>query len=254
MSVPDSPAERAAGRLDGWAARIRSNPAQVAVSVLVAALLAGGTWLAAQAGGDWLQSTRLETRSMALTVEEVRHLYQDQAPVALDLALLEVRADALQDASDAVTSRGLATPGSRLAAAEAATLRKTAGELRVGLQQAGSSLLSADYERSDHGYAVSSRLADALTLTGADPQGVEDAVADGDARAAWALRLAALSVFAAAAFVVVRTAGHRHRTQAATGPSAAGQSDGDDDVGLVPQPWQERTRAQRLAAAVALVA
>ncbi|MGO4359340.1 hypothetical protein [Terrabacter sp. RAF57] len=254
MNVPDSPAERAVGRLDGWAARIRSNPAQVAVSVLVAALLAGGTWLAAQAGGDWLQSTRLETRSMALTVEEVRHLYQDQAPVALDLALLEVRADAFQDASDAVTSRGLATPGSRLAAAEAATLRKTAGELRAGLQQAGSSLLSADYERGDHGYAVSSRLADALTLTGADPQGVKDAVADGDAQAAWALRLAAMSVVAAAAFVVVRTAGHRHRAQAATGPHAQGTPEGDDDVGLVPQPWQERTRAQRLAAAVALVA
>ena len=72
---------------------------------------------------------------MALTVEEVRHLYQDQAPVALDLALLEVRADAFQDASDAVTSRGLATPGSRLAAAEAATLRKTAGELRAGFSR-----------------------------------------------------------------------------------------------------------------------
>ena len=50
MSVPDSPAERAAGRLDGWAARIRSNPAQVAVSVLVAALLAGGTWLGCPGG------------------------------------------------------------------------------------------------------------------------------------------------------------------------------------------------------------
>ena len=147
-------------------------------------------------------------------------------------------------------------PGSRLAAAEAATLRKTAGELRAGLQQAGSSLLSADYERGDHGYAVSSRLADALTLTGADPQGVEDAVADGDARAAWALRLAAMSVVAAAAFVVVRTAGNRHRAQAARrrGRTRRARPSGDDDVGLVPQPWQERTRAQRLAAGVALVA
>ena len=261
MNVDDSPTERAAGRLEDWAARVRSNPAQVVVSVLIAALLAAGTWLAAQASGDWLQSTRLETRSMALTVEELRHLYQDQAPVALDLALLEVRADAFQDASDTVTSQGLATPGSRLAAAEAATLRKAAGELRVGLQQAGSSLLSADYERADHGYAVSTRLADALTTAGADPQGVEDAVADGDERAAWALRLAALSVVAAAAFVVLRTAGNRHRPQAdpaagsTAGSASGGSSPGDgEDVGLVPQPWQERTRAQRVAAGVALVA
>ncbi|KRF38912.1 hypothetical protein [Terrabacter sp. Soil810] len=261
MSGDDALTERAAARLHDWAARVRSNPAQVVVSVLIAALLAAGTWLAAQASGDWLQSTRLETRSMALTVEELRHLYQDQAPVALDLALLEVRADAFQDASDTVTSQGLATPGSRLAAAEAATLRKAAGELRAGLQQAGSSLLSADYERADHGYAVSTRLADALTTAGADPQGVEDAVADGDERAAWALRLAALSVVAAAAFVVLRTAGNRHRPQAdpAAGSTArsasGGSSPGDgEDVGLVPQPWQERTRAQRVAAGVALVA
>ena len=261
MSGDDPPTERAAARLHDWAARVRSNPAQVVVSVLIAALLAAGTWLAAQASGDWLQSTRLETRSMALTVEELRHLYQDQAPVALDLALLEVRADDFQDASDTVTSQGLATPGSRLAAAEAATLRKAAGELRAGLQQAGSSLLSADYERADHGYAVSTRLADALTTAGADPQGVEDAVADGDERAAWALRLAALSVVAAAAFVVLRTAGNRHRPQAdpaagsTAGSASGGSSPGDgEDVGLVPQPWQERTRAQRVAAGVALVA
>ena len=261
MSGDDALTERAAARLHDWAARVRSNPAQVVVSVLIAALLAAGTWLAAQASGDWLQSTRLETRSMALTVEELRHLYQDQAPVALDLALLEVRADAFQDASDTVTSQGLATPGSRLAAAEAATLRKAAGELRAGLQQAGSSLLSADYERADHGYAVSTRLADALTTAGADPQGVEDAVADGDERAAWALRLAALSVVAAAAFVVVRTAGNRHRPRAdpAAGSAAGSTPDGSppgdgEDVGLVPQPWQERTRAQRVAAGVALVA
>ncbi len=255
MTPHGSPAERAAGHLHGWAARIRSNPAQVVVSVLVAALLAAGTWLAAQASGSWLQSTRLETRSMALTVEEMRHLYQDQAPVALDLALLEVRADALQDASDAVTSQGVATPGSRLAAAEAATLRKAAGELRAGLQQAGSSLLSPDYERADHGYAVSARLADALTTAGADPHGVEQAVADADERAEWALRLAALSVVAAVAFVVVRTAGNRHRQQPAPGPgSAVEHSSVGDDVGIVPQPWQERTRTQRVVAAVALVA
>ena len=52
-----------ARRVHRMAAQVRSNPAQVVVSVVVAALLAAATWLATQAGGAWLQSTRLETRT-----------------------------------------------------------------------------------------------------------------------------------------------------------------------------------------------
>ena len=225
------------------AARIRSNPAQIVVSVVVAALLAAATWLAAQAGSAWLQSTRLETRSTALATEELRHLYQDEAPLAFDLALMFVRADALESVADDAAADGV-TPASRSAAIEAATLRRAADELQSAVRAASPSLLWQDYERDDHGYAVSTRLADALTTAGVDPKGVTDAVAEGDRLAAWALRLASLSVIAAGAFVVVRMAGSRHRRTVA----------GSEDIGLVPQPWQEATRSQRTAAGVALTA
>ncbi|WP_076263811.1 hypothetical protein [Intrasporangium flavum] len=218
-----------------------TNAAQVVVSIVVAALLALATWLTSQASSAWTSSTRLETKAAALLGEDLRHVYQDEVPLALQVSLMQVRADAL-DAAGA---------GSPAAAVEARVLRKASGELRASLG-ASASLLADRYADVDHGYAVNRRLADVVGSSARVARAeVIDAVAEGDRFAAGAAWAAGAAVALALGYVVVRLVSTRRR-RGASGSGGAGA--GDPDIGVVPGPWQERTTVTRVAAGAALLA
>ncbi|WP_323095761.1 hypothetical protein [Intrasporangium sp. YIM S08009] len=226
-----------------------TNAAQVVVSVVVAGLLALATWLASQASGAWTSSTRLETKAAALLGEDLRHVYQDEVPLALEVSLMQVRADALDAA-------GVESPA---AAVEARVLRKASGELRAALGSSSSSLLAEKYAGADHGYAVNRRLADVVGSSALVARAdVLDAVAEGDRYAAGAAWAAGAAVALALGFVVVRVLTRRGRARGSAAATAAAAGSGagaaEPDIGVVPGPWQERTTLTRLAAGAALLA
>jgi len=221
-----------------------TNAAQVVVSVVVAALLALATWLASQASGAWTSSTRLETKAAALLGEDLRHVYQDEVPLALEVSLMQVRADALDAA-------GAESPA---AAVEAQVLRKASGELRAALGSS-SSLLADRYATAGHGYAVSRRLADVVGSSARTARAdVLDAVAEGDRYAAGARWAAGSAVALALGYVVVRVLTRRGRAGGTSGTAAESAAAAEPDIGLVPGPWQERTTLTRVAAGAALLA
>lgn len=212
--------------------RVKSNPAQFVVSVAVATLLATATWTSTLATGAWHDSTVDQIKSTAETLEVVRSVYHDDAPAAFGITQLLIRADALEEAGV-------------FAKVESASARRAAEELRMALRQT-KSLTAETYELDGHEYALNRRLGDLLSdERQTDSSVVSRDVADGDA---WAVRtglLAGAAVLAALTFVGLRSLGSwgARRARRPVGP----------DVGLVPQPWDERARARR-ASSVGLAA
>jgi hypothetical protein len=207
-----------------------SNLLQTAVTVLAAIAVTVATLVAGNAAGAWQQSVREEVKRSAAMVEDLRHVYGDEAPVALEIALAEARARAGNDA-------------------DALTERQAAFAMRLAQSGNGDSLAADRYLRPGGWYDVPRRLADVRSqwpaLVRLDP---DRSFAAGDRRRDRAALIVAATVPLVALYLlaelVVRVRPRRRRPDA---PAAVG------DVGLVPRPWSSPSR-RRFGAAVALVA
>ena len=170
----------------------------------------------------------------------MRYVYVDEAPIALDLTLALIRADELDRAAAAF-------PGGP-ATAEAATTRKTAAERMRTLAAATDPGLMADrYQLPDHAFDINRRLGDLL----ADSADLRDQpavdMADGDRLARLSRVPMVVPVLLVGIFIGVHALGHERQRRAASHHA------GEQDVGLIPQPWSEPARV-RLVSSTALVA
>jgi hypothetical protein len=205
-----------------------SNLLQTAVTILVAVVLAVAALISSGAADRWQSSVREDVKRSAGIVEDVREVYGDEAPLGLDVALADARAQ--QGADD-----------------DALTDRQVVFAIRRAYR--GKDHLIADdrYLRAGDGYDVPRRLADVRRenpgLMRLDP---EHAAREGDDKR----RLSSVIALATIPLVVlylltelVLRAWARRRSAAA----------GADEVGLVPRPWSS-PGASRLGVSVALAA
>jgi FlaG/FlaF family flagellin (archaellin) len=217
---------------------VTANRLQVAVTVILALLLAAATWSSAKATGKWQQATREEARSTTARVETVRFVYQSELPLAIGLAQARVRRDAV---------RSLHAEGEPEVAGEAATADRLVAQLQMNADQTGNGLAhSHDYATPGGWYDVPRRLGDVLhtdQVTALDSSAAT--MQAGDRWARWARGWALLALAVAAAYVVQSAVrGRRRRRRAHPSPP---------DVGLIPTPWDE-PRRRRLVAVMALAA
>lgn len=212
-----------------------ANLLEVAVTVMLALLLAAATWSGAQATGKWQQATREEARSATARVETVRFVYQSELPLAIGLAQARVRREAV---------RSLDAGGESAVAGEAATAERLVAQLQMNAEQSNNGLAHSDYMAPEGGYDVPRRLGDVLHTD--QVTALDTSVATMRAGDRWS-RMAQGWVFLALALAVgyvVQSAlrGRRRRRRAHPEPPA---------VGLIPAPWDE-PRQRRLVAAIAL--
>ncbi len=214
-----------------------TNRLQVAVTVLLALLLAAATWSSSQASGDWQRATREEARSTAARVEIVRFVYQSELPLAVGIAQARVRRDAI---------RSLGVEGDPVVAGEAATTDRLVAQLQMNADQSSNGLAhSDDYTTPDGGYDVPRRLGDLLLADQVTALDLSVAsMRAGDRWARWARGWALLALAVAAAHVVMTAAHSRRRRRAHASRR---------DVGLIPTPWAE-PRRRRLVTLLALTA
>jgi hypothetical protein len=203
-----------------------SNLVQGLVTILVALVVAAGAFLTGSAAGKWQDSVTAQTKRALATIEDVRFVYADEAPLALELALAEAR-EALSSGGDAETER------------EA---------LFAVRQQLSSNNLAAErYSQPGKGYDVPRRLADVRTenadLARIDP---ETAIEAGDRRNRLALILLAATLPLVLLYVVADIV---LRGRAARQPHAPRTR--ATDVGLVPRPWSS-TGTRRVWVSVGL--
>ena len=76
--------------------RRNANTGQVIVSIVVALLLGAATVIAGLAAGAWQSATREEIKWSASAIEDVRFVYQDEAPNAFAIAESRNRATELE--------------------------------------------------------------------------------------------------------------------------------------------------------------
>ncbi|MDQ0373824.1 hypothetical protein [Cellulomonas humilata] len=224
-----------------------ANVRQVVVILLVSLLVLASSRAAENAQDSWSQSVTAETRWSAGAREVLRYVYTDEAPFALEVALVEHRADAMTAAAEA------AGVDSARAAFEAEVATQWSWHLRNAHEKFGDSLISDEYAVPGAGFDVPARLA-AMEAAGSavlldDP---EDAARAGDrasATAQWiALAIIPLVVvYLVADLLLVR----RSRRLAASIPP--GSDPADDDIGQVPRPWASAPE-QRPMTIIALLA
>jgi hypothetical protein len=212
-----------AARLDHWA-RFRpsdsrvtgSNLAQALVTVLVALAVAVGTLVSASAAGRWQSSLRQEIKRAAGTIETVRHVYGDEAPLAFERALTEARAEAFEG-GDAETER------------EVLFAARTAG-------RGADHLIGDRYARPDGSYAVGRRLAE---LERRSPETVrldpDATLAAGDRRSRLAGAVMAATIPLVAAFVVADLI--LRRRQRRRPPDTRATTTEPAELDAVPRPW-----------------
>jgi hypothetical protein len=188
-----------------------SNLVQAGVTVLVAVALALAALIAGSAGGKWHAAVTDQTKWSAAVIEDLRHVYLDEAPPALEFGLATVRAEEF-DRGDAETER------------EALFAFKSTGT--------GNDLIEGSYELPGGGYEVGRRLADVRAqnrnLVELDPEATFSA---GDRRNRVAILLLLATVPLVLAFVAVDLVLRRHR------PPSPSHPHGESDGGLVPRPW-----------------
>src|SRR5919201_4367704 len=138
----------------------RAQPAHrhggVAVTLAAAAVLASALGaraaIALGSGGEELQSAvRTEVKSGAAIVEDVRFVYQDEAPVAYRVARSQVLAQELRRAASRQTG---------IARAETLVDAQAQTEVSQALRRASSIAKNPRYRSSDGGFDVGHRLAD----------------------------------------------------------------------------------------------
>ena len=189
----------------------RSNVVQAGVTILVAFAVAAGTLLAAAAAGAWQDSLRQEIKRSAALVEDVRAVYLDEAPIALELALSRARAAALTR--------------------EAGVTEKKA---TFAIEQAfqDDHLVRSQY-RTDESYNIFARLADLRDrhpdLVALDPA---RSLQHGDRLRSWALLCLLVTVPLVIGYLIADLVLRRRTTLPASPARNAG-----DDVDLVPRPW-----------------
>ena len=205
-----------------------SNLAQTFVTVAVAIAAALAALESASAADSWQASVRAEIRASAALLEDVRFVYGDEAPVGLEIALLEMGARSLEepyaeaDRQAALALKGAADPGH---------------------------LVGGGYDLATGGYDVARRLADERAkrpeLTRLNP---DDHRVEGDRHGRRALLIVALTIPLVLVYAAVDAV--LRRRAARGGPEPPGTV---DEVGLVPRPWSVPGR-RRFGAAVALTA
>jgi hypothetical protein len=192
------------------AALSRSNLTQGIVTFLVAALTAVGGLLAGFAAGTWQQGVRDEIVRSASLIEDVRHVYADEAQVGFEMALGRAR-EAEATGPDAYT--------------EHVTTEAFERELE------DNELLAGGYPAPGGGYDVPRRLADVRAANPAtrdlDPVATLEL---GDRRNSLAQALLLATIPLVLGFVVVDLAFRRREQRAAT------------DAALVPRPWASPAR------------
>lgn len=216
-----------------WIGRLGSNTSQVAVTVMVAGLLAAATWSLGLATSGWQSSTRAEIRSNSAVTEQVRHVYLVEAPIAMTITRLLIRADSFAASGAAFR-------------AESATLTKAAEQLKTS-HSSRVGLLAEQYRGEGHEYLVNRRLGD-LIVAEQRPDLVsrQTLAREADNLALRAYLLAAAGVLVAMTFIAARLI-------AGTTRSRQSAASAESDVALVPQPWAETGHRQRTSS-VALVA
>ena len=218
------------GRLRRWWSALRPTVTSERVLVQLAAVVAGAAFAAvaavlySNASGTWQQAVREETQRTAARQEQVRTVYDDEAPVAFAAAAAQVRAREL---------RPLRGTG-RLAGSEYTVAAQTAFQL-VQSAPPGSLAAARQYALPGGGLdAPPGRLAD---VTRADPAPPDaDATAmDGDAQA--------LAAGVVGLFTVLITGA------AVTGAAMPrrGTADDTEPPEIVPQPGLAAGRRRRAA-------
>ncbi|WP_406482599.1 hypothetical protein [Streptomyces sp. NBC_01615] len=85
------------GPTQRFSVRIRVQLTLIAV-VSAATLLA--TWQFSEASGSYQDAVRQDVKRQAAVVEDIRHVYGDEAPTAFRVAAAQARADGLQTVRD----------------------------------------------------------------------------------------------------------------------------------------------------------
>jgi hypothetical protein len=229
-------------RLRTWSRRTLNrfasfNLLQVATTVAVALLLATAALLSSTAAGEWQSSVRTETKRSAAVVENVRELYDNEAPPALEISLGELRARQLRDGARAARQSWAASDR------EARVEERIAWQLRTAAD--GSTLLgSADYRLPGGGYDVPRRLRDLgnehAALLALDP---DDTKAHGDRADAVARVVLLAALLSVITYLAIASRRARRRR-------IANES---EPVGLIPDPSHADSR-QRWATLVGLLA
>src|SRR5829696_5095067 len=212
---------------------------QAGVAILIAVVVGAGALLASAANGDRQAAVREEIKRSAATIEDVRLVYGDEAPLAFRIAVARLRAEELRRAAEQ------AGPDGSAAAVEAVVQEQLAFGLATGEQGTGRLADGDHYRTDDGGFDVGGRLADVRAdypdLVALNPDGSQ-ADADRLGRAAWQLT-AGVAVLVLA-YLVVAMSWHWHRRRTYR-PVAA-------NLEMIPQPWQA-TPGRRDATTVALL-
>lgn len=192
----------------------------------VAAALALAALLSSAAADAWQQGLRNEIKRSAALVEDVRAVYGDEAPLALELALAKARAAELPPAAAVAERKAI-----------------FAIEQAVG----GDHLIGDRYARSV-GYDIGRRLADVRArrpnLLALDP---DAALARGDRLSRWALLVMFSTAPLVLGFLIADVARRRMK------PAPASAKRDSDELNLVPRPWSA-PEPRRFGAFVALAA
>ena len=236
---PDSPWRSVLHRLG------QPNIRQTLTVVVLAVLLAVGAWFSGAANGKWQSSVREEVVWSAAAVEILRHVYGDEAPWALEIALAQERGAAV-----AAAAHGVGQPGQR-AMVEGLVDTKWAAQLRTA-HAPQAHLVNDEYWRDGSGFDVSARIVD-LQSASADLLGrrPDRLLRAGDRDSVVAELVVGAAVPLVAGYILVELLLRRRRR-------ARGANEPDDeqtarDVGLVPSPWAA-PRRHRLLSGAALAA
>lgn len=180
-------------------AAAQDDDAGTAVAVLLAsaAVIAAaiGGWAAAsgdRGSDEWHRSIRQHVKQAAGTIEDVRFVYEEEAPLALQAAAAEILAEEY---------RGQARRSSGVVR-ELLLIEARAQDVVVETATESSELVDPRYRTADGGFDVPQRLADNRAenpdLLTIDPRAVEDVGTEGTLRATL---LTAMTVAVALAFV-----------------------------------------------------
>ncbi|NJP92025.1 hypothetical protein HCN51_21605 [Nonomuraea sp. FMUSA5-5] len=202
------------------------------MTVLVALILGVSALLSSEATGDWHEALRQQIKRSAMSLENIRHVYADEAPEALWVAISEARAAELRLGADP------------LARSEAAVETQVAWHLRTA-HHGDETLLDGDRYRSPGGFEVPQRLAAIERENPApDPEAARGA---GDRAADLASLIGMLTVpivlvyLLGQAVLLARRRTLRRRAQ---------RQERKRDVGLIPEPERQRRFALTLGVSV----
>jgi len=212
---------------------------QAAVAILIAVVVGIGALLASAANGDRQDAVREEIKRSAATIEDVRLVYGDEAPLAFRIAIARLRTEELRRAAEQ------AGPDGSAAAVEAVVQEQVAFRLATGEEGTGRLADGNRYQTDEGGFDVARRLADVRSdypdLVALNPD-ASQADADGLGRTAW--MLAASTAVMVLAYLVVALLWHRRTKRSDVSASS--------NVEVIPQPWQARA-GRREATTVALL-